>query len=191
MRIVGIADAALIGLGYPDQEAAFSLVDLSNRLSGLFEDHAIDLVFTHAYEGGHPDHDATAFAAHVAVALARRPRGRQPLLIEAPLYHAENGEPVRQRFMTTPGESEITVELAQASREQKASMFACHATQRETLKLFHWDHESFRRAPVYDFSRAPNGGDILYDGFPWCFKSARFVELAREALKALDQPPCL
>jgi LmbE family N-acetylglucosaminyl deacetylase len=191
MRIAGISETALIGLGYADQEAAFSLVDLSTHLADLFDDHEIEIVFTHAYEGGHPDHDATAFATHAAVALSRRRRGREPLLIEAPLYHAKGGETVRQRFIAIPGTSEIIVELSPASREQKALMFACHATQRETLKLFHWDNERFRRAPAYYFSEAPNGGEILYDGLPWRLKSARFIELAREALRTLDLPPCL
>ncbi len=68
LQIAGVDDTAAICLGYSDQEAAFHLVDLTNRLAALFAEHAIEVVFTHAYEGGHPDHDATAFAAHAAAA---------------------------------------------------------------------------------------------------------------------------
>ncbi len=107
------------------------------------------------------------------------------MLIEAPFYHSENGEPVRQQFIHMPDVAEYCVELPAAARAQKSRMYACHFTQRDTLSLFHADREVFRRAPVYDFSVAANGGEIFYDSFPWRFKSPRFIELSRQALKTL------
>ena len=64
--LAGIGPEALVSLGVPDQEAAFHLADLARRLAALFEERGIAVVLTHAYEGGHPDHDAIAFAVHAA-----------------------------------------------------------------------------------------------------------------------------
>ncbi len=69
--IAGIGPEALIGLGVPDQQAAFRLADLARRLAALFSEREIAVVLTHACEGGHPDHDAVAFAVHAACRLSR------------------------------------------------------------------------------------------------------------------------
>src|SRR3954452_6783766 len=58
MALAGIGSDALIGLGVPDQEAAHHLAAVAIRLADLFCEKRIEIVFTHAYEGGHPDHDA-------------------------------------------------------------------------------------------------------------------------------------
>src|SRR4029077_3455583 len=52
-----------------DQQAAFRLAELARRLAALFAERGIAVVLTHACEGGHPDHDAVAFAVHGAARL--------------------------------------------------------------------------------------------------------------------------
>ena len=62
-------DAPHVMLGYPDQDASANLAEIARRLSALFAEHRVAAVLTHAYEGGHPDHDATAWACHAAARL--------------------------------------------------------------------------------------------------------------------------
>ena len=45
----------------------------------VLDDVRPDVVLTHAYEGGHSDHDATAFAVHLAAGVMRREGGKAPL----------------------------------------------------------------------------------------------------------------
>src|SRR5215210_1638225 len=83
MAVAGVPEHALVGLGIADQDASFHLVEIARRLATLFREQGIELVLTHAFEGGHPDHDATAFAAHAAGALLHH-EGSAPALIEMP-----------------------------------------------------------------------------------------------------------
>src|SRR6185437_9724842 len=53
-------------------------------------------VFTHAYEGGHPDHDAVAFAVHAACRLSDIP----PAIVEMPYYHRQDGRLITGEFPT-------------------------------------------------------------------------------------------
>ena len=62
--------AELIEWGIPDKQAARHLVQLTNLLVPMLRSH--DLLLTHPYEGGHPDHDACAFVAHAAARLCRK-----------------------------------------------------------------------------------------------------------------------
>ncbi len=61
LRCAGI-DPRRVGLGVADQGASLALDALIAALTPLLADMAA--VFTHPYEGGHPDHDAVAFAVH-------------------------------------------------------------------------------------------------------------------------------
>ena len=53
-------------LGIVDQEAMQHLVYLTRRVRELLEQENPRLVLTHAYEGGHPDHDAASLAVKLA-----------------------------------------------------------------------------------------------------------------------------
>src|SRR5689334_5308027 len=66
LAVAGIKPESLVELSIPDQEAAAHLSEIAVKLASLFTEYRTRLVLTHAYEGGHPDHDATAFAVHSA-----------------------------------------------------------------------------------------------------------------------------
>ena len=68
LALAGIPESALIRLEFPDKEAAHNLAAFAGALRIVFAANSIRAVLTHAYEGGHPDHDAVA----AAVALATR-----------------------------------------------------------------------------------------------------------------------
>lgn len=139
-------------LRFPDLETAYDLDALTQQVSVALELFEPDLVITHAYEGGHPDHDACAFAVHAA---------RPKLLYEMPLYHAENGRFVAGTFLD--GCDEIVIVLDDEQRALKRRMFDCYVTQRDVLAQFPIECERFRRAPQYDFTRPPHEGPLWYE----------------------------
>jgi len=183
MRLAGILSERLVALGWPDQESAQHLAeiatDLAERLAGT------DIVLTHAYEGGHPDHDTAALAVWAACALLRRAGESAPAVIEMPLYHLGQEGRMQQVFVPAAGAEEIAVELTPAERRLKQKMFAAHASQADVLANFDTAVERFRRAPRYDFARLPNGGKLLYEGWNWGINGARWLRLSQAALAEL------
>jgi LmbE family N-acetylglucosaminyl deacetylase len=79
----------LIEFGVNDQEASVEMANLAPRLARLFQNRQFDAIITHPYEGGHPDHDATAFAVHSARHMLLRRTAKAPALIEMTSYHAD------------------------------------------------------------------------------------------------------
>jgi LmbE family N-acetylglucosaminyl deacetylase len=183
-EIAGIGPEALIGLGVPDQETALCLPETTRRLAALFEQQGIAVILTHAYEGGHPDHDAVAFAVHAARGLLEG-SGQSVAIIEMPLYHASPAGWITQRFISDPERAELAIWLNEDERALKRRMMAAHATQQGALASFTTDFERFRAAPAYDFTVLPNGGDLLYERYDWGMTGARWQALVREALADL------
>lgn len=178
LACASVPDEALICLGAPDQQAARRLAPLTRRLVTIFRRKRIGTVLTHAYEGGHPDHDATAFAVHMAARLLGE---FKPDVLEMPFYRAGG----MQRFRPDPRYPEVAAPLSSEQRARKQTMLMSHYTQRSVLSGFSLDVEWFRRAPAYDFCALPNGGDILYDAHDWGLRSTEWVSLARAALADL------
>lgn len=174
---VGGIHARCIEVGCPDQEASLRIAWLARRLKEILG--ATDLVITHPYEGGHPDHDAAACAVWCA---CRMIGGEGPGQVEMTSYHNSPTGIETGVFLGGAGEK---LEFSPQDRELKRGMLACFKTQAETLKYFGVDEERFRRAPVYDFSRPPHGGKLFYEQFDWGMRGDRFVELAGKALGEL------
>jgi LmbE family N-acetylglucosaminyl deacetylase len=179
----GIAVGRIVDLDCPDQQAALNLAPLSRRLAALLDRHAIESVLTQPYEGGHPDHDATAFIAHAAAALARS----RPQIAEMTAYHGKGGRTEWGAFLPHPevDDSVVTVSLSAAEQGAKQLLIDCHASQRDTLRDVPLGVERYRRAPAYDFTSPPHPGPLGYDARPWGMSGTRFCELAREALVEL------
>lgn len=178
LACAGVPGEALVRLGAPDQEAARRLAPLTRQLASRFAHKRIGCVLTHAYEGGHPDHDATAFAVHVAARML----GSELAIVEMPFYRAGG----MQRFRPDPRYPEVVAPLARRQKALKQSMLMSHVTQRASLAQFAVDVERFRRAPAYDFCALPNGGDVLYDSYDWGLRSPEWIRLARAALAELQ-----
>lgn len=176
--------ARIVDLDCPDQQATLRLAPLARRLAALFDEHAIENVLTHAYEGGHPDHDATAFIVHAAARLARR----APAIVEIPLYRRGPQGAVAFEFLpdAEADAQAITVTLSEKDRAFKRSLIDCYASQRETLARLPLDVERFRPAPRHDFRRAPHEGPLWYETQDWGMTGERFREQAGAALRDLE-----
>lgn len=188
LREAGLAPDRLTTLDYPDQQAVFHLAEIARTLTALFANWRTELVFTHAYEGGHPDHDAVAFAVREAAAILKR-QGRAPVILEMPFYRVGEDGGVVQGFVPAPGGAAYETELDDSHFALKNRMMARHASQ---ARLFGGTGlrsrmERFRIAPDYDFRNAPNGGRLLYEawhlnvtGETWLAEAARaLAELGR------------
>jgi N-acetylglucosamine malate deacetylase 2 len=180
----------LLRLGAGDQEAAAQLAGLSRGIAEILRANEPRVVFTHAYEGGHPDHDAVAFAVHAAVRLTRMGNGAAPVLIEMPLYHGEGGRMIVQKFAPTPALPVATFPLAASAARRKQRMLARYRTQRRTLAQFHARVECFRAAPNYDFTSLPNGGELYYEHCAWGLDGPAWLTSARAALDELGLSRC-
>jgi N-acetylglucosamine malate deacetylase 2 len=185
LALAGIGPGQAHTLGYVDQEAAFHLVDATRRVAALLHDRRPEVVITHPYEGGHPDHDATAFAAHAACRLLEQQGRRPPALIEMTSYHQGPQGIEVYEFLPYAGYEATTLVLSTAERAFKRRLLDCFPTQRRTLAWFPIGTERFRPAPPYNFTQPPHQGALFYEHFPWGMTGERFRALARQAMDTL------
>jgi LmbE family N-acetylglucosaminyl deacetylase len=162
LALVGVPADRVHRLDVPDQEAIQHL--------GLLTEHVLrlaagcQLIATHCYEGGHPDHDAAAVVVHAA-AKASRPR---PTILEASFYHDAFGETRYGEFIPIAGAGPPeTLVLSRAERVQKRGMLECYVSQQEVLRRFKVDVERVRIAPSYDFQSPPHQGQLHYERWRW------------------------
>ena len=166
-------------LGIADQDASLHIPAIAARLAQLFCQHGVRHVLTHAYEGGHPDHDAVALAVHLAARNG-------PAVLEFAGYHAAPDGSLRTgRFL--PGPPGHGIGLSGADAERKAAMLRCFHTQATILGHFSKDREAFRPAPDYDFTVPPHPGLLNYEHWGWTMTGERWRGLAAAAL---DRPCC-
>lgn len=155
-------------LEIPDQELVDHLPWTVGAIVEQLVRHAADLLVTHPYEGGHPDHDAAALAAARAVAMVRQ----EVALAEAPSYHrGPGGELVAGRFLPAATDAwQVEWPLDRAAAAFRRRLLACHRSQRRVLECLPvLGAERLRPAPEYDFSRPPHPGRLHYEalGFPF------------------------
>jgi N-acetylglucosamine malate deacetylase 2 len=176
----GAVTAELAELGAPDQEAALRMPELAGALKAVLERFAPACVITHAYEGGHPDHDTACLVARLACGALDTP----PALLEMAGYFANvTGEMIVGGFLGEP--AALVAALTPAERARREAMLDCFTTQQTTLAPFRgMETESFRLAPPTDFTEAPNPGPLWYERYGWGIDGARWRALARQARAA-------
>jgi LmbE family N-acetylglucosaminyl deacetylase len=193
LALAGIGAERVREVGFTDQEASLELAEAARRVRDLLAELRPELVLTHAYEGGHPDHDAAAFATHAACRLLAAEGGAAPRIVEFALYRtAADGSVMRCDFVPVEGIEAERVALSPEEQAKKRRMIDCFATQRETLSWLGADIavECFRRAPAYDFARAAHEGAPHYERYGWGeMTGTRWRALAREALGELGLEP--
>ncbi|KYF69506.1 hypothetical protein BE15_06755 [Sorangium cellulosum] len=172
-------------LGAVAQEAIEEAPSLARKLVELFARTRPEVVITHPYEGGHPDHDAAALAVHSAAVLARWNGVSAPLIFEAASYNAARGHLVTGEFIPYPGVPEIALRLSDEEASRKRAMLDCFSSQKETLAPFGAEVERFRPAPTYDFRRPPHEGTLHYEHLGFPIDGARWRKLAVKTLTLL------
>jgi LmbE family N-acetylglucosaminyl deacetylase len=151
-------------LDIADQELFRNLSKAAAELDAILSAYQPDALLTHAYEGGHPDHDACAFL----VSLLTRKYGLPAW--EMPLYHRAAGERTIQKFISPSSSQEAAELVLTATGEElarKREMIANYKSQRDFVQTFESAREVFRLQPAYDFSRPPHEGLLNYEEWRW------------------------
>jgi len=190
LALAGINPTQSQQLGFVDQEASFHLPQMTLEVMKIIRELRPEAILTHPYEGGHPDHDATAFAVHAACRLLNKQGTLSPAIIEMAFYHNRGGTMVTSSFLPGGAGAATTIELSEPERAFKQRLMDCHVTQQMTLKSFSIRIERFRSAPVYDFTQAPHEGKLHYELFDWGMTGVPWRELARQALITLGLEEC-
>ena len=165
LALANIASEHVVEFGLVAYQAPLQLADLTRRIASFLRHNAPDTVLTHPYEGGHPDHDATAFATHAALRLLRRQGFRPPSLFEIALHPARDGQGRVLDFLPSVPAEVTTLLLDEKARDLKQQMFACFTNPLEPLRETSFGCERFRRPPKYDFAAPPNDEKMNYEEF--------------------------
>jgi LmbE family N-acetylglucosaminyl deacetylase len=189
LALADIPDHDSIGLHLPDQQAALNLAATTRALCEILGSRNTRLILTHTVEGGHPDHDAVAFAVRAAAALCAH-GGQKVSILEMPYYRASGRGILHQTFVQAGGR-QIRVKLDPWQQERKREMLAAHASQASVLAFCSVVEEKFRVAAPFDFRTLPNGGQLLYDQYPSQLTGDRWLALVAAALRDLNLAPVL
>ncbi len=183
LAIAGVSPSQCRDFGYVDQEAYLHLPELTKRITEVVDELRPDIVLTHPYEGGHPDHDSCAFACRMALDGT----GDRPYVEEFACYHGGPQGFTPQQFLPGHAAPVRTLVLDRAERERKQRMYDCHRTQQHVLRSFTTVEEKFRRAPDYDFLKPPHADALHYETLGWGITGAMWREQAAEATELLTR----
>lgn len=178
----GLGADRIGGLGLIDLEVVDDLAAGATALARRLSELAPAYVITHAWEGGHPDHDATSLLVRLAIgALGGGPA--RPRLLEMTGYHAgEGGALAPLAFATHPGAPEHAFALRPHERARREAMLDAHASQAAVLASFRGARfERLRLAPAID-PRARPARELWYErlelGATWAgFRATALAQL--------------
>ena len=146
---------------FADQELFQRVPEAVAALILLVERFRPQALLTHAYEGGHPDHDACCFVASAVAMRCGLPAW------EMPLYRRDaEGNIVQQQFIHS-GEGEVTIEASTAEQQRKQRMLLAYRTQHDIVSAFDSSIERLRPLHDYDFARPPHEGRLNYEQWGW------------------------
>jgi N-acetylglucosamine malate deacetylase 2 len=121
-----------------DQHLFLSLPEAFRSLLQIVREFSPDLLVSHAFEGGHIDHDA----CHILAKQTARVLGLRHL--EFPLYwRSERDHDIFQRFRETRGVA-FALELSPQELLVKRQMLAEYQTQQRATSVFRPQTERFR-----------------------------------------------
>jgi LmbE family N-acetylglucosaminyl deacetylase len=180
LGVAGLPPTRVHELGVADGGAIDAVPAIVDALVTLIEKIDPDSVLTHAYEGGHVDHDATSLAVWAAMMLTKRGHPH-----EMALYNQQHGNIVTHEFLHHAGPGR-TVWLDERLRAKKTAMLEHYASQKSQYSLyFDVDVERFRCGLPPDFSRPPGAEVPLYERIGAFTTGEEWRSRARQALQAL------
>jgi N-acetylglucosamine malate deacetylase 2 len=144
----------------PDQELHLNLGFAYEGLVELITQLRPEALLSSSYEGGHPDHDSCCFLASILSSQMNVPAW------EMPLYHRRAGVIEFQKFLHVSGE-EVRIVSTGDELLLKRAMISAYESQRDTLKQFSPETETFRPMMRHDFSRPPHPGKLNYEVWGW------------------------
>ncbi|MCZ2157142.1 MAG: PIG-L family deacetylase [Bryobacterales bacterium] len=180
MSVFGVDVSRLKALPVPDRDAVKNLPLLIDEIEYRLERLAPAVVYTHPFEGGHPDHDATAFAVRQGVERLRRSGRSVPEVREFSGYHARNGEFYQGKFLGEHGGA-VEDDLSPAEQARKSAALDCYRSQQRVTSRFPLSPQRWRIAPLYNFTRRPHEGPLYYEIRNTGYTFEDFAALVRES----------
>jgi LmbE family N-acetylglucosaminyl deacetylase len=151
---IGIPSQNVINLGFPDSGLRRYIPEVAQDIASLIRTHRPRIVYVHAIEGGHRDHDVTSFVVqYVGPALGVEN------LYEWAEYNAESQwlSHMDIRFPPDPyivDQPFWRISSTEAERRIKEQMMAKYVSETPLINLYPLDQEILRRAnPVQLVSR--------------------------------------
>jgi LmbE family N-acetylglucosaminyl deacetylase len=192
---LGLSPHQRASTGVVDQYLVFHLAEVVPKLCLFLQQQAPRIVFTHAYEGGHPDHDAASLAVKLAVLQARQlgAHAPAPVIAEFAGYHARAGAypgvatmvPLQFDESRHPSARVCTVPLTMRERHVKRAALACYASQQQVIQRFSIDAERYRVAPAYDYTQPPSASVLYEQWWGHWMDARRWCRVAAPALGGL------
>jgi N-acetylglucosamine malate deacetylase 2 len=141
--------------GVPDQQLHLSLGRAAALIEHCVREHRPEAILSHAFESGHPDHDACAVLARWAGLKFSLP------VWEMPLYYrpGPSSDLVYQQFLdrgNSGRDNEVVLHPNASELSRKEKMLAQHQSQTAVISEFQSAREVFRPQPSYDFRVNPN-----------------------------------
>lgn len=179
LALANIPPERIVEFGFVGERVPHQLAQLTRRVAAFLQYTAPDIVLTHPYEGGHPDHDATAFATHAALRLLQRHGFKPPSVFEMALHPTRDGKSRVLDFLPHDAAEITTLLLDKKGRDLKRQMFACFKTSPQSVRENSF-RERFRRPPRYDFAVPPKAGTLNYEKFAKGIREDEWQTLVRE-----------
>lgn len=180
MEVLGVAPTQLHYLPFADREAARHLPALAAAIREHLEQWTPSIVYTHPFEGGHPDHDATAWAVRRALESLQAIGAPVPEHREFTSYHARNGEFFCGEFLEEHGPVAET-DLSPEEQRRKRTALNCYQSQQRVIQRFPLSPQRWRPAPRYDFQRRPHSGPLYYEIREMGYRFEDFATLVQAA----------
>ena len=195
LALVGVTPNRILFLGGVDQEAVHEAPILAERFATLLQQIQPDIIITHPYEGGHPDHDAAALIAVLSCRMLEREKNTTPAVLEMTSYHLCDGRCVTGEFLPhdggqNAGKEELTLLLWPEERNRKEQMLSAYVSQQVVLSGFSVGPERLRPAPAYDFTSPPHPGKLWYESLGWPMTGNLWREIAARILANPAENSC-
>jgi LmbE family N-acetylglucosaminyl deacetylase len=153
--VAGCSFARLLrndGTPFPDQHLFLELRDAFESLHRATREFSPNLLVSHAFEGGHVDHDACHILARYTAHALSLPH------LEFPLYWRDpQGRDVFQSFRNARND-EIVLQLTPQELVVKHRMLSEYGSQRNLTSAFHSTTERFRPMTENDCEHPSWGG---------------------------------
>ncbi|HKO60104.1 MAG TPA: PIG-L family deacetylase [Pyrinomonadaceae bacterium] len=185
LSLASVSEDRVVDFSLPDTSASERLPDLTKRIAHHLQESGAEIVVTHPYEGGHPDHDATAFATHAALQLLKQHGCKPPTLFEMALHPGDDEISKVTEFLPGAEGETTTLVLDRHAIELKRRMLELLKSQQQSIQASPLGYERFRLPPQYDFSAPPQEGKLHYENFDWAPRSDEWLVRARKAMSDL------
>jgi LmbE family N-acetylglucosaminyl deacetylase len=193
LALLGVPASRISFLNAVDQEAIFEAKRLTQEFIDAAQRIRPDVIITHPYEGGHPDHDTAALVARLAVSELQR-RDASPALMEFTSYHSSDGSRRSGMFLSPSAgvacEEDVRLTLSPEERSRKARMLGCYVSQWHVLSEFPLEPERLRIAPSYDFASPAHPGLLWYECLRWPLSGQKWRDVAAEIASERGTAAC-